>query len=60
MEYNGRAYYVCCSGCAAEFKHDPETWLRLAQEANTKKAGGKSAAGDAGPPAGKPKGPATE
>jgi len=39
VPYNGQEYYVCCSGCAAEFKHDPEKWLKLAKEGKSKKGG---------------------
>jgi hypothetical protein len=39
VSFNGQAYYVCCSGCAAEFKHDPEKWLKLAKEGKAKKGG---------------------
>lgn len=27
VEYKGKSYPVCCSGCAAAFKDDPEKWL---------------------------------
>jgi hypothetical protein len=40
VSFNGQAYYVCCSGCAAEFKHDPEKWLKLAKEGKSKKGSG--------------------
>lgn len=26
--HNGKTYYVCCSGCAAAFKDDPETYIK--------------------------------
>jgi hypothetical protein len=38
--HNGQTYYVCCSGCRAEFDHDPEKWLKLAKEGMSKKGGG--------------------
>jgi YHS domain-containing protein len=37
VTYMGTNYFVCCSGCRAEFEHDPEKWLRLAKEAKLKK-----------------------
>lgn len=27
VTYNGKSYYVCCSGCKAAFEDDPETWI---------------------------------
>ena len=27
VTHKGRTYYVCCSGCAAAFNDDPETWI---------------------------------
>ena len=27
VSYKGKSYWVCCSGCAAAFKDDPETWI---------------------------------
>ncbi len=32
IPYKGTTYYVCCSGCAAEFKDDPEKWIKLSKE----------------------------
>jgi YHS domain-containing protein len=33
VEYKGKSYPVCCSGCAAAFKDDPERWLaKLAEK----------------------------
>lgn len=40
VTHNGQTYYVCCSGCRAEFDHDPEKWLKLAKEGKSKKGGG--------------------
>jgi hypothetical protein len=38
VEYNGKSYPVCCSGCAAAFKDDPERWLaKLAEKEKLKK-----------------------
>jgi len=34
VTYNGKEYYVCCSGCRDEFKADPEKYIK---EANAKK-----------------------
>lgn len=39
VTFKGETYYVCCSGCRAEFEHDPEKWLKLAKEAKAKKGG---------------------
>ncbi len=37
VEYQGKSYPVCCSGCAAAFKDDPERWLaRLAAKTKSK------------------------
>lgn len=47
VTHNGQTYYVCCSGCRAEFEHDPEKWLKLAREGKSKKDGGKAPTGDA-------------
>lgn len=30
IPYNGKTYWVCCSGCAAAFKEDPEKWIAKA------------------------------
>lgn len=27
-DYNGKRVYFCCTGCLAEFKKDPEKYLR--------------------------------
>jgi len=38
VSYNGRDYYVCCSGCRDEFKADPEKYIKEALlKANEKK-----------------------
>jgi len=38
VEYKGKSYPVCCSGCAAAFKDDPERWLaKLAEKEKLKK-----------------------
>src|SRR5262245_10640408 len=38
VEYKGKSYPVCCSGCAAAFKDDPERWLaKLAEKEKRKK-----------------------
>jgi hypothetical protein len=36
ISYKGQTYYVCCSGCRAEFNEDPEKYV---QEYQKKKAG---------------------
>lgn len=35
--YNGKTYYVCCSGCAAEFRADPAKYVREYEESKAKK-----------------------
>ncbi len=30
VTYNGKEYYVCCSGCREEFKADPEKYIKEA------------------------------
>jgi hypothetical protein len=38
VDYKGKSYPVCCSGCAAAFKDDPERWLaKLAEKEKLKK-----------------------
>ncbi len=38
VEYKGKKYPVCCSGCAAAFKDDPERWLaKLAEKEKQQK-----------------------
>jgi hypothetical protein len=39
VSYQGRTYWVCCTGCRDAFNEDPEGWLREARE---KGAPGKS------------------
>jgi hypothetical protein len=38
ITYNGQSYFVCCTGCRAEFEHDPEKWLKLAKESKSNRA----------------------
>jgi hypothetical protein len=39
VNYRGKTYPVCCSGCAAAFNDDPERWLaKLAQREKAKKS----------------------
>ncbi len=33
LEYRGRTYYFCCSGCDAEFAQDPEKYLKNGPDA---------------------------
>ena len=35
--YMGKTYYVCCSGCAAEFRADPAKYVREFEEKQAKK-----------------------
>jgi hypothetical protein len=35
--YNGKTYYVCCTGCRDAFKEDPEKYIKEAEEARKKK-----------------------
>ncbi|MEZ6122724.1 MAG: hypothetical protein R3C49_06045 [Planctomycetaceae bacterium] len=38
VSYQGKSYWVCCSGCKAAFEEDPETWIaRAEQRAQEKK-----------------------
>lgn len=38
VQYKGKSYPVCCSGCAAAFNDDPERWLaKLAEKEKSKK-----------------------
>ena len=32
INYKGKVYYVCCSGCRDEFNADPEKYIKLAAE----------------------------
>ncbi len=52
VSHAGQTYYVCCSGCRAEFEHDPEKWIKLFKEGKLK-TGTVKPAGDA--EKGKPK-----
>jgi hypothetical protein len=36
VSYKGKTYYVCCSGCEAAFKDDPERWIKKFEESNKK------------------------
>lgn len=36
VSYQGKSYWVCCSGCKAAFEEDPESWIA---EYNAKKGG---------------------
>jgi YHS domain len=37
VEYMGKTYYVCCSGCASEFMADPAKYVREFEEKKAKK-----------------------
>ena len=37
VSYNGKTYWVCCSGCQAAFNDDPKRWLAKMQEADKAK-----------------------
>ncbi|MEO2013224.1 MAG: hypothetical protein ABGZ53_02525 [Fuerstiella sp.] len=32
VSWNGKSYWVCCSGCKAAFEEDPETWIARAEK----------------------------
>jgi hypothetical protein len=32
VSFKGKSYWVCCSGCAAAFNDDPETWIARFEE----------------------------
>ena len=32
VSYQGKTYYVCCTGCKAAFEDDPERWIARLQE----------------------------
>jgi len=32
VSYQGKGYYVCCSGCKAAFEDDPERWIARANQ----------------------------
>ncbi|MEZ6058725.1 MAG: hypothetical protein R3C19_00015 [Planctomycetaceae bacterium] len=35
VSYQGRSYWVCCSGCKAAFDADPEKWIARAEKQKT-------------------------
>ena len=37
VSFEGKTYYVCCSGCSAAFNEEPERWIAKALEEATKK-----------------------
>jgi ribosomal protein L24E len=37
VTYNGKTYYVCCSGCRSEFNADPAKYVREFEERKAKK-----------------------
>lgn len=37
VSYNGKSYWVCCSGCQAAFNDDPKRWLAKMEEADKAK-----------------------
>ncbi len=37
VSHEGKTYYVCCSGCEAAFKDDPEKWIAMAAEREKEK-----------------------
>ena len=37
VSYNGKTYWVCCSGCQAAFNDDPKRWLAKMEEADKAK-----------------------
>jgi hypothetical protein len=37
VSYQGKTYYVCCSGCAAEFRADPAKYVKEFEEKQAKK-----------------------
>ena len=32
VEYNGKVYNLCCSGCVSSFKSDPEKYSKIAED----------------------------
>lgn len=38
VSYNGKTYWVCCSGCQAAFNEDPKRWVAKMEEADKAKA----------------------
>jgi hypothetical protein len=41
VSYNGKSYWVCCSGCQAAFNEDPKRWVAKMEEADKAKAAKK-------------------
>jgi hypothetical protein len=41
VTYKGKTYYVCCSGCRAEFNVNPEKYIKEYEQRQAKKAGRK-------------------
>jgi hypothetical protein len=37
VSYQGKTYYVCCSGCREEFYREPQKYIKLAEEKKNKK-----------------------
>ncbi|MBD3673017.1 MAG: TRASH domain-containing protein [Planctomycetaceae bacterium] len=37
VSFEGKTYYVCCSGCSAAFNEEPERWIAKALEEAKKK-----------------------
>src|SRR5262245_25655530 len=40
VTFNGKTYYVCCTGCRDAFKDEPEKYVREFEEAQAKKKAG--------------------
>lgn len=38
VSYNGKSYWVCCSGCQAAFNEDPKRWVAKMEAADKAKA----------------------
>lgn len=38
VSYNGKTYWVCCSGCLAAFNEDPKRWVTKREEADKAKS----------------------
>lgn len=38
VSYNGKTYWVCCSGCQAAFNEDPKRWVAKMEQADKAKA----------------------
>ncbi len=41
VSFNGKNYWVCCTGCQAAFNEDPKTWIAEYEEKQAKKAASK-------------------